>query len=404
METWGELLSAGEARRRFAEVWIPRFEAERIPTPGALGRVLAEAVTSPEDLPPFRRSLMDGFACRAGDIASVPARLRLSAEVLMGRPADFELHAGEAARIPTGGMLPQGADVVVPVEQADVEGDTVLVKAALAAGRHLIERGEDVTAGAPLLPEGHRLRPADLGALMGLGLTHVAVYRLPRVGILSTGDEMAPPDEPPPFGKIRDMNSYSLAGFVQALGAVPCRYGIIPDDAETLLLAARAALAECDLLLFNGGTSVGAKDVVAEVIDRLGRPGVLVHGVDIRPGKPTIFAVCDGKPVFGLPGQPVSVLNTFDQFVAPVLRRMLRHPEAVPTVTARLSQAIRSADGREDHVRVTLEQRDGGWHATPIAGVSAMITTMVRADGITVISSGSPGHEAGEAVEVRLLG
>jgi molybdopterin molybdotransferase len=229
------------------------------------------------------------------------------------------------------------------------------------------------------------------------------VYRLPRVGILSTGDEIVPADETPPFGKVRDMNSYSLAAFVEQVGGIPLRYGIIHDDAEALLAAAQAALAECDMLLFSAGSSVGAKDVVADVIDRLGKPGVLVHGVDIRPGKPTVFAVCDGKPVFGLPGQPVSVLNTFDQFVAPVLRRMLCLPEEVPTVRARLTEAVRSADGREDHVRVTLERREDGWWATPIQGVSAMITTMVRAQGITVIPAQAPGFGQGEEVEVRLI-
>lgn len=404
MQTWGKLPSADEARRRFAEAWAPADQTEEIATPEALGRVLAAPVSAAEDLPPFRRSLMDGFACRAADITAVPARLRIVDDVQMGEVARVAIDAGEATRIPTGGMLPDGADVVVPVEQAEVGGEEVTILSPLTAGRHLIERGEDVSAGELLLDAGHRLRPPDLGALMGLGVTRVTVYRLPRVGILSTGDEVVPAEQVPPLGKVRDMNSYSLAAFVQHVGAVPHRYGIIPDDEEALLAAAQAALAECDLLLFSAGSSVGAKDVVANVIDRLGKPGVLVHGVDIRPGKPTVFAVCNGKPVFGLPGQPVSVLNTFDQFVAPVLRRMLHLPDEVPSCRARLTEPIRSADGREDHVRVTLERRDGEWWATPITGVSAMISTMVRAQGITVIPSRAPGFEAGEAIEVRLLG
>jgi molybdopterin molybdotransferase len=403
MRTWGELLSAEEARARFNEAWTPRYSVEGVPAPEALGRVLAEAVRAPEDLPPFRRSLMDGFACRSEDLRGLPARLRLVADVPMGEIAPAPVGPGEAARVPTGGMLPEGADVVVPVEQAEAAGEWVEIQTALAAGRHLIERGEDVRAGEALLPEGHRLRAPDIGALMGLGLTAARVYRLPRVGILSTGDEIVPADQVPPFGKVRDMNSYSLAASIQAVGAVPHRYGIIRDEAETLLAAAQAALAECDVLLFSAGTSVGQKDVVAGVIDRLGRPGMLVHGVDIRPGEPSVFAVCDGMPVFGLPGQPVSVLNTFDQFVAPVLRRLLRAPEEVPTRCARLTEAIRSADGREDHVRVTLEQRPDGWWATPIQGVSAMISTMVRADGITVIPSRAPGFDQGEEVAVRLI-
>jgi molybdopterin molybdotransferase len=404
MQTWGKLPSADEARQRFAEAWAPQFETEEIPTPDALGRVLAVSVSATEDLPPFRRSLMDGFACRAGDITSVPARLRIVDDVQMGEEARVPIRAGEATRIPTGGMLPDGADVEVPIEQAEADGNSVIIQTALVAGRHLIERGEDVSAGERLMDVGHRLRAPDLGALMGLGFTCVTVYRLPRVGILSTGDEVVPADQQPPLGKVRDMNSYSLAAFVQHVGAVPHRYGIVHDDEEALLAAAQAALAECDLLLFSAGSSVGAKDVVANVIDRLGKPGVLVHGVDIRPGKPTVFAVCNGTPVFGLPGQPVSVLNTFDQFVAPVLRRMLCLSDEVPTRRARLTEAIRSADGREDHVRVTLERRDGEWWATPIVGVSAMICTMVRAQGITVIPARSPGFETGAEIDVRLIG
>lgn len=397
------LPSADEARRRFAAAWEARPVPEEVATPDALGRVLAAPVAATEDLPPFRRALMDGFACRAADIATVPAVLAVVDDVQMGAPAHVPVGPGQAARVPTGGMLPEGADVVVPVEQAAAAGDRVTVHAALAAGRHLIERGEDVRAGVPLLPAGHRMRAPDVGALMGLGILRVAVYRRPRVGILSTGDEVVPPEETPPFGKIRDMNSYAVAAAVQALGALPVRGGIVPDDEATLLAAARAALAECDVLLFNGGSSVGVKDVVAPVIDRLGPPGVLVHGVDIRPGKPAIFAVCGGKPVFGLPGQPVSALNTFELFVAPVLRALLGLPERVPTVRARLAAEVRSADGREDHVRVLLEEREGTWWATPIAGVSAMITTMVRAQGITVIPARTPGLAAGSEVEVRLI-
>ena len=403
MHTWGELLSADEARRRFNDAWSPCFEAEEVDTAGALGRVLAAPVRSPEDLPPFRRSLMDGFACRAADLARVPAVLRLVDDIGMGTVARVPVGPGEAARVPTGGMLPEGADVVVPIEQAEAGSYTVRILSALAAGRHLIEKAEDVVAGHEIMAEGRRLRPPDIGALMGLGLTRVGVYRLPRVGILSTGDEVVPATEAPPFGKIRDMNSYALAACVQSLGALPQRYGIIPDEAQMLFAAARKALDENDVLLFNGGTSVGVKDEVAPVIDRLGSPGVLVHGVDIRPGKPVVFAVCGGKPVFGLPGQPVSVLNTFDQFVAPVLRRMLRLPDATPRVFARLTEDLRSADGREDHVRVVLEPREDGAWATPIAGVSAMISTMVRADGITIIPARCPGFAAGDEVEVRLI-
>jgi molybdopterin molybdotransferase len=401
------LVSADEARALFEQAFSFPDRHERIPAAEALGRVLAEAQVSPEDLPPFRRSLMDGYAVRAADTTGAtretPRMLAIVADIAMGAAAERDIGPGEAARVPTGGMLPGGADAVVIVEETREEEGHVAVLSPITPGRHLIERGEDVRRGDPLLPAGHRVRPQDLGALLGLGIPEIAVYPRPRVGIISTGDEVIPPDQVPGPGQIRDMNSFALAAMVVQAGAIPHRYGIIHDERETLAAAAAAALAECDVLILNGGSSVGIKDHVAPVIDQLGRPGVLVHGINIRPGKPTVLAVCGGKPVFGLPGQPVSVLNTFELFVAPVLRRMQRLPDDTPRVLARLTTAVHSADGREDHVRVRLEARSDGPWATPIAGVSAMISTMVRADGITVVPAGSPGFTAGEPVEVRLF-
>ena len=401
------LMGADEARAIFDAAFPLPDRRERVATAEALGRVLAESLVSPEDLPPFRRSLMDGYAVRAADTTGAspeaPLWLVVVADIAMGAAVERRIGPGEAARVPTGGMIPEGADAVVIVEQTREEEGRVAVPAPITPGRHLIERGEDVRRGDPLLAAGHRLRPQDLGALLGLSILEVAVYQRPRVGIISTGDEVVPPDRIPAPGQIRDMNSSALAAMVTQVGAIPHRYGIVRDERETLAAAAATALTECDVLILNGGTSVGAQDHVAPVIDRLGAPGVLVHGINIRPGKPTVLAVCAGKPVFGLPGQPVSALNTFELFVAPVLRQMLRLPDDTPRVLARLTAAVRSADGREDHVRVRLEARPDGVWATPIPGVSAMISTMVWADGIMVVPAGSPGFAAGEAVEERLF-
>lgn len=402
------LISAAEARRRFDAAFEPVSRTERVATAGALGRVLAEPVAATMDLPPFARALMDGYAVRADDTSGAspetPRELLIVDDVAMGAVARRPIGPGEAARIATGGMLPEGADAVVNVEATAEREGRVAVYRQVRPGQHMIGRGEDVRAGDPLLAEGHRLRPPDIGALMGLGILEVRVYALPRVAILSTGDEVVAPEEEPPPGKIRDMNSYALAAFAQQLGAIPVLFGIVPDEFEVLEAAARQALAKSDVLIVNGGSSVGARDYVAPIIARLGKPGVLVHGINIRPGRPTVLAICDGKPVFGLPGQPVSVLNTFELFVAPVLRRMLHVPDDTRVVRARLTTAVASADGREDHVRVSLERRDGEWWATPIPGVSAMITTMTRAAGITVIEAGSPGLAEGAEVEVRLFG
>ena len=403
MQTWGKLLSAEEARSAFDEHWSPPEATERVATAGALGRVLAEALVSPEALPPYRRSLMDGFAVRSADLAEAPVVLPVQEDIQMGAAAVRDLAPGKVSRIPTGGMLPDGADAVIPIEATEnPDADEVRFLEPIAAGRHLIEVGEDVNAGELLLASGHVLRPPDIGALTGLGLTEVSVYRRPRVHLISTGDEIVPPEESPPFGKVRDMNSYSLAAMVEAAGGIAVREGIISDEWDELRATALRALAEADVLILNAGSSVGKKDIVAPLIDSLGKPGVLVHGVDIRPGKPTVFAVCEGKPVFGLPGQPVSVINTFDVFVAPVLRRMQRLPEP-RLVSAWLAEEIRSADGREDHIRVILEERDGEYWARPMYGVSAMISTMLRADGITVIPAGEQSLPQGRLVQVRLL-
>jgi molybdopterin molybdotransferase len=301
-------------------------------------------------------------------------------------------------------MLPAGADAVVIVEETEAEGDQVAVFRAARPEQHIIQAGGDVREGEALLPMGHRLRPQDVGALMGLGITGVPVFALPRVGLISTGDEVVPAEATPTFGQIRDMNSHALAAFITQLGAIPVRYGIVRDEMGSLMDAAQRAHAECDAVILNGGSSVGEKDFTPMVIAHLGSPGVLVHGIHIRPGKPTALAICDGRPVFGLPGQPVSVLNTFEIFVAPVLRRMLHIPDNTRTLSARMAADLPSADGREDHVRVVLEERGGEWWATPIAGVSAMISTMVRADGITVIPANTPGLTRGQVVDVRRFG
>jgi molybdopterin molybdotransferase len=401
------LTSAAEARQIFDAQFSVQDRMERVATTDALGRVLADEIRSPEELPPFARSLMDGYAVRAADTVGAtreaPRRLRVVDEILMGAAAVRPVGAGEAARIPTGGMLPEGADAVVIVEETAEEEGGVSVFRAVRPEQHVIERGGDVREGEALLRPGHRLRPQDIGALMGLGITTVLVFALPRVGLISTGDEIVPAGATPAFGQIRDMNSHALAAFVARLGAIPVHYGIVRDEMELLVATARSAYAECDAVILNGGSSVGAKDLTAPVIAQLGAPGVLVHGIHIRPGKPTVLAVCDGKPVFGLPGQPVSVLNTFELFVAPVLRKMLHVPDTTRLLSARMALDLPSADGREDHVRVMLESRDGEYWATPIAGVSAMISTMVRADGITVIPANTPGLTRGQMVEVRLF-
>ncbi|MCA1645044.1 MAG: molybdopterin molybdenumtransferase MoeA [Chloroflexi bacterium] len=387
-----------------------RDVAQLVPTRAALDRVLAEDLCSPADLPSFRRSTMDGFAVRAADTfgatEGLPAYLELVDEVLMGQAPTRSLGSGECARIATGGMLPDGSDAVVMVEQTQEAAPTTIEAVrAVAPGENVVQVGEDVRTGDRILPRGHTLRPQDLGGLVAMGITAVRVAERLRVAIVSGGDELVDPEQTPAPGQIRDINSYTLAALVTRGGHQPVLAGVFPDEYPALQNAAHEALAESDVLILSAGSSVSARDMTAQVIGSLGEPGVLVHGVSLKPGKPTILAVCGGKAVFGLPGNPVSCMVTYDLFVAPTLAYL--SGAATPprrSVTARLTRNIASAAGREDYVQVRLAPRaGGGLDAEPIFGKSNLIFTLVRADGMLKIPLDMGGLTAGTDVEVVLF-
>ena len=386
---------------------IPR---ETIPIGDALDRVIAESPVAPGPLPAFARSAMDGYAVRAADTfgasESLPAYLSVIGEAPMGRAPEFSLGQGRAAIIHTGGMLPSGADAVVMIERTQpARANEIEVLRPVAAGENVIQIGEDIKSGETMLPIGHRLRPQDLGGLAAVGITHVSVANRPRVSILATGDEVVPPDVEPAPGQVRDVNTCTLAGLVTRAGGIPLPRGIAPDDFDALYRAARSALEEADALVLSAGSSVSVRDMTAAAIDRLGRPGVLVHGVSLKPGKPTILAVCSGKPVFGLPGNPVSAMVVADLFLTPTLWRMqgLAQPPAQRTIRARLARNVASTPGRVDYVQVKLVEREGEVWAEPIFGKSNLIYTLVRADGLMVVPLDANGVQAGEVVEVRLF-
>ncbi len=410
MRVFTTLLSPAEARARYLAALSPApLGTETVPLDQALDRVLAADLVAGEDLPPFDRSTVDGFAVRATDVEqggeSAPARLRLVGEVRMGDATALRLGAGETVRVPTGGMLPAGADAVVIQERTRVLGEVVEVHRPVRPGENMISRGEDVRAGDTVLRAGRRLRPQDLGILAGLGHARVAVRLRPTVAIISSGDEIVPPDRPAGPGQIRDMNTFSLGGLVRHAGGIPVPFPILPDDLATVHGALRRAVEAHDIVLISGGSSVGEHDVVVDAIRALGPPGIVVHGVAIRPGKPTVLAVAGSRPVVGLPGNPVSAMVIFDVFVRPVLAALLsiterRRPSA--QVRARAGRAIAAPTEREDHVRVALEARDGDLWAHPLPAKSGLLTSMVRADGIVVIPPGGRIAE-GETVEVDLL-
>jgi molybdopterin molybdotransferase len=391
------LLPPDEALARWmSRIPFQALENEWIPTLTALGRVTAEAVISQEALPPFTRSTVDGYAVRADDThsasESLPRYLSLVGEVAMGRAAEVFVGAGQCAGIHTGGMIPPGADAVVMLEYSQ------------AAGENVIQAGEDVLPGQEVIPAGRRLRPPEIGGLMSLGCTTVSVARRPRVGILSSGDEVVPPEEKPGPGQVRDANSYALGALIEQHGGEGVLYGILPDVPKTLEDMLHRAMQECDLVVVTAGSSASARDLTAEVIGRMGEPGVLVHGVNTRPGKPTILAVCDGKPVVGLPGNPVSALVIAWWFLVPLLElRLGLSPQTRSQVNALLKVNVSSQAGRVDWIPVRLVEENGARWADPIFFKSNLIFMLARADGLMRIPADANGLPAGETVQVWLV-
>lgn len=384
---------------------------EHVDVPDVAGRVLARVVRASIDVPHFARAYMDGYAVRAEDTTGAsddtPRALRVVGAVEMGRPAPAQVRAGEALRIPTGGMLPTGANAVVMVEHTREPGDgTVLIARRAAPGQHVMRRGEDMRRGDVLFGAGHRCRPHDVGALSGIGVSRALVYRRPRVAVIATGNEIVPPDVTPGPGQVRSVNQYALAAMITAEGGDVVAASVVPDRETAIARALQRALARADLVLFSGGSSVGAKDLTPAVIRGMRRSEVLVHGIRIKPGKPTVIATVGGRPVLGLPGHPVSALVVFEIFGAPLLRLLGGEPADhafVPRVRvpARLGADVQSTAGRDDFVRVRLEDADGAWVAHPLSGGSAEIASFVHSDGMFRIPAAATALAAGTPVVVR---
>jgi len=411
MRVFTTLLAPADARARYqAALSLAAMGSETIGLDEALDRVLAADVVAAEDLPPFDRSTVDGYAVRAADLENAsdaaPAPVRLIGEVRTGEAAAHQIGPGEAVRVPTGGMLPTGADGVVMQEHTALADGTVEIRHRARPGENVLGRGEDVRTGDLVLRAGRRLRPADLGILAGLGHARVVVRLRPTVAILSGGDEIVPPDRSPGPGQVRDMNTFTLTGLVRRAGGIPVAFPILPDHLPTVQETLRRAVAAHDLILISGGSSVGERDVVADAIQSLGPPGIIVHGVAIRPGKPTVLAASGSRPIIGLPGNPASAMVIFEVFVRPILGALLGVSEDDAPggrVLARAGRAIAAPAEREDHVRVRLDAREGDLWAHPLPGKSGLLTSMVRADGIVVVPAAGRIAE-GETVEVRLVG
>ena len=383
---------------------------ETVPTHLATGRVLARRYLAPSGLPAFARSSMDGYSVRASDTFgasdTLPAYLEVVGEVPMGSGPTVSLADGEAAVAYTGGMLANGADAVVMVEHTHpTQGSTIEVVRPVAPGENVIQPLEDIADGAEILAAGRTLRPQDIGALLALGITEVEVAIRPTVAVVSTGDELVEPSATPDAGQIRDINTHTVGALAERAGAIPVPVGIFADDIEAQRAAAAAAMERGDIVVFSAGSSVGARDMTARVLAELGEPGVLVHGLAIKPGKPTIAGLARDKPVFGLPGNPVSAMVVFDLLVSPVIRALMgsSDPNCGPSLLATLSMDVPSVAGREDHFPVRLSDGPEGPVAEPIFGKSNLIFTLVRADGLACVPLDCGGLYAGDRVGVRIF-
>ena len=380
----------------------PVIAAETVPVEQSAGRVLAAPVVADMDIPGFDRSVVDGYAVRSSDTTgagdAIPAMLQSLGRVAMGaRDRKLVVRDSTSVYIPTGGVLPEGADAVVMVEYAEEAGDTILVKKPVAHGENILSRDEDFKRGEIVFRTGRRLTPQDAGVLAACGCAGVIVARKPVVGIISTGNELVPVTEVPAPGQVRDANASMLAAWLSEYGCIPRMYGIVRDEREAFEAVISRALPECDVVLLSGGSSKDDRDMTAGVI--AGEGEVLIHGIAIAPGKPTIIGRIAEKPVIGLPGHPASAFVVLIVIVRPLLDKMLGQTKPLlRTVTVTLADNIPSQRGREEYVRVRVENGI----ATPLFGKSGLLNTLVKSDGLICIPAGTEGLEKGSEAEVIL--
>ncbi|MED5578713.1 MAG: gephyrin-like molybdotransferase Glp [Nitrospinota bacterium] len=391
------------------------LKSEVLDAGSAISRILSEDIYSPVDLPDFSRATMDGYALNASDTFgtsdSIPAYLEVIGHIQMGEAPKFKLQRGQAAKISTGGMLPEGSDCVIMQEYTNLMDEKTLeVLKTISVGENMLSVGDDLKKGEKFLTSGTPLKSHDIGALFGVGITEVQVSVRPKIAILPTGDELVGPGQKTKLGQIRDINRFSLAAAVTEMDCIPIVEDILPDNLDLIKKRLQKVIGDVDIVLVSGGSSMGMRDYTVSAINSLGDPGVLIHGVSIKPGKPTIIGRLDidngNKILIGIPGHPVSAMMIFHKFVVPVIRRLRGEKDIFVSksgkVHALLSRNLPSASGREDMVRVSLKLEGENFVASPLMGNSAMISTMTKADGYVIIPSDFDGLVAETEVEVLL--
>ena len=414
-EQFLQVVSAEEARTRFERhLTLKALPAETVPLAATLGRVLAADAIAPTDAPPFDRANVDGFALRAADTLgateAAPRRLRLNPEVLTcGQPPQLTVAPRTATTIATGGVVPRGADAVVMVEWTELveaaHGPAIDLTRAVNAGQFVSYAGSDIARGETVLRRGMMIGSREIGMLAACGLAEVDVVRRPKVAVLSTGDELVAPGKPLPPGAVYDSNGAIIAAAVTEAGGEPVSYGAVGDDERALDTVLREALAACDLVALSGGTSKGAGDLSHRAVSRLGAPGVLVHGVALKPGKPLCLAVVDGKPIAVLPGFPTSAIFTFHAFVAPIIRALAGLPaESARTVEATVPVRVASELGRKEFLLVSLLEGEEGLVAFPTPKGSGAVTAFSQSDGFVEIDALADTLDAGTRTRVTMIG
>jgi len=386
---------------------------ENINIKDALNRILSKDISTLINLPGFNRSIMDGYAIKAEDSFgasdSLPSYLKMIGEIQMGCRPEFKIGLGETAKISTGGMLPEGANAVMMLEYTEqIDNTSIEVRKSVSPWENVVREDEDLKAGEIILKKGHKLRPQDIGALAGIGKANIEVYKKPKIAIISTGNEIIPIQNKPQIGQVRDINSYTLGTCVEEAQGIPIYKGIIGDENYLLERKIREAIDKdkVEVVIISGGSSVGSRDITLEVLDKLGKPGILVHGVSIKPGKPTIIAVTNNIPIFGLPGHPVSAMIIFDLFIRPLINWLQGSDynyDSKKKIEATLISNVASDPGREEYIRVFLYKKEGKFYAKPILGKSGLISTMVQASGLIKIGLNIEGLENGSKVAVRLF-
>jgi len=409
---FSKLLNIDDVLEKFFSYGVVhRIQAEEVPIVSSVGRVLASNLVTNIDLPPYDRSAVDGFALKAEDTLrsseSNPVSLKIVDTVEIGTTPKVPIRRLEAVRISTGAPRPVGADAVVMIEHAEQKKDQVKIFNPISAWKNMIKKGEDVKVGELLLEEGSEIMPQDVGMLSALSFSSIKVVRKPRVAVLSVGDELLKEGSEQSYSKTVDINRPALMSTLLQDGCEPVDFGIIRDDFGVIKERVTEALERNDMLLVGGGTSVGSKDIVPDVIDSLGEPGIVAHGLAIRPGKPAGLAILNKKPVVLLPGYPVAALITYSIIARPIILRLLgneniRNKDDI--VNARLTRTIDSSPGIREFVRVTIRAESSGFSAEPVtASGASILSSMVRSNGIFVVPENTESIRQNELVEVRLI-